>query len=134
MARLLAGGFFWWRCFSACETLELDSSCDSAGGGEPYMPLDGTWQGKWVVNETLQLEEVERVEVQGTFKGDWAYHIGNYFRPDTIRGDFHGDYCWPDIGFSFALVYIRFLGSLPPRIAVIDADQELPGIAKSLQG
>ena len=31
-------------------------------------------------------------------------------------------------------VYIRFLGSLPPRIAAIDADQELPGIAKSLQG
>lgn len=93
---------------SACEAIGLDSSCGGVGDGEPYMPLDGTWQGKWVVNETfqpnwtLELEEVERVEVRGRFKGDWAYHIGNYRRPDTIRGDFHGDYCWPDIGFSFA--------------------------------
>ena len=98
---------------SGCNTVELDSSCDSFGGGEPRMPLDGTWRGKWVVNEsfqpnwTLELEEewreeVERVEVRGTFKSDWAYHIGNYRRPDTIRGDFHGDYCWPDISFSYA--------------------------------
>lgn len=96
---------------SSCEALDVEfdvESCGNAGGGEPYMPLDGTWQGKWVVsstfqpNWTLELKEYERVEVRGTFKGDWAYHIGNYHRPDTIRGTFQGDYCWPDIDFSFA--------------------------------
>ena len=95
----------------SCEALDVEldvESCGSVGGGEPYMPLDGTLQGKWVVsstfqpNWTLELKEYERVEVRGTFKGDWAYHMENYRRPDTIRGAFHGDYCWPDIDFSFA--------------------------------
>ncbi len=28
---------------NSCEALDIES-CDSAGGGAPYMPLDGTWQ------------------------------------------------------------------------------------------
>jgi len=92
---------------ATCDMTDEGACGDSDGSGAPYMPLDGTWQGKLVIspgfqtNWTLELEEHDRVEVRGTFKSDWAYHIRNYHRPDTIRGDLQGDYCSPDIEFSF---------------------------------
>lgn len=100
----------------ACNgTAEDEEDCSevtgaTAPGTAPSIPLDGLWRGAEVtyldepaVLWAMDIEEVERYEVEGSFTSDWPFHVRNYPDPDTIRGSVSGSYCMDELSLTFEM-------------------------------
>ena len=76
----------------------------------PRIPLDGLWTGTEVpygddsaVLWTMDIDEPEPYEVEGSFTSDWPFHVRNYPDPDTIRGSVFGSYCKDAVSLTFEM-------------------------------